>query len=79
MPAAGGGAGASNSSSNSKANAAVTKGEFTRKAAAIGKDISDTTVKLGRLAECEFDMVLDGCASITKHFVITSMVLLGSV
>lgn len=28
-----------------------TKGEFARKAAAIGKDISDTTVKLGRLAE----------------------------
>lgn len=30
-----------------------TKGEFAKRAAAIGKDISDTTVKLARLAECE--------------------------
>ncbi|PWN19568.1 t-SNARE [Microstroma glucosiphilum] len=29
----------------------ATKGEFAKRAAAIGKDISDTTVKLGRLAE----------------------------
>lgn len=29
----------------------ASKGEFAKRAAAIGKDISDTTVKLGRLAE----------------------------
>lgn len=33
---------------------ASTKSEFSRMAASIGKDISSTTVKLSKLAQCEF-------------------------
>ena len=36
---------------------AGSKSEFTRMASAIGKDISSTTVKLGKLAQREFDSI----------------------
>ena len=54
MPTGGAASGSNGNNKAGGAKAATTKGDFTRKAAAIGKDISDTTVKLGRLAECEF-------------------------
>lgn len=42
------------SSSSAPARKQTSKGEFARKAAAIGKDITDTTAKLARLAECAY-------------------------
>jgi len=43
----------SQTGANGAAAGKTPKGEFARKAQAIGKDISDTTSKLSRLAQCE--------------------------
>ena len=43
-----------NGQPSQSATAKTPKGEFARRAQAIGKDISDTTGKLGRLAQCEY-------------------------
>jgi len=34
------------------------KGEFSRMASSIGKDISNTTIKLNKLAQCNFFMLI---------------------
>jgi syntaxin 5 len=41
------------------------KGEFTRMASTIGKDISSTTIKLGKLAQCGHPYPLRRCHSPT--------------
>lgn len=42
------------------------KSEFSRMASAIAKDISNTTIKLGKLAQCEFSPLVRGNVSIER-------------
>ncbi|CAO1634208.1 unnamed protein product [Sympodiomycopsis kandeliae] len=51
LSASGGASGSNTNTTTKKQTTAPSRGEFAKRAAAIGKDISDTTVKLSRLAE----------------------------
>ncbi|OJT02706.1 Integral membrane protein sed5 [Trametes pubescens] len=46
------------------------KSEFTRMASSIGKDISSTTVKLGKLAQRECPSLIASILALSSHFVV---------